>query len=269
MAAPTWAQASRQARKKWRAREPLNSSARARRCLCGGLRLGLGERSLVVPNKRAQTRRRPRRGPSRMGFAGKTASRALLTSAVATATVARFAPHDLRLFRLKRAPRRVIQRFPSIAARLPLPAVGLGVSPARPTGLFSRFASPLLDLGLGQQLRTSFGKAAPVSCCARHDVSRRRRTSVGSVRFCSSSCSACRRSVWVTSPIIIALFSVRACEISPGESNKVRWPVPRISASSASRLFVNLMKNINLYRAFRAHYRSMATKLLQSGNRAA
>src|SRR6056297_78946 len=35
-----------------------------------------------------------------------------------TATVTRVAPHDLRLFRLKRVPDRVIQRFPS--APLPI-----------------------------------------------------------------------------------------------------------------------------------------------------
>jgi len=35
----------------------------------------------------------------------------LRRSVVAQATVTRVAPHDLRLFRLKRAPRRVIQRF--------------------------------------------------------------------------------------------------------------------------------------------------------------
>ena len=122
-------------------REPLNNSARARRRLCGRLRLGLGERGLVIPNERAQTRRRPRRGPSRMGFAGKAASRALRPSAVATATVTRVAPHDLRLLRQKRAPCRVIQRFPrqisgsctgfqlsppqmpSMARRVPLPSL--------------------------------------------------------------------------------------------------------------------------------------------------
>jgi len=54
------------------------------------------------------------RGPSHQGFAGKAASRALRPSAVATATVTRVAPHDLRLFRLKRAPHRVIQRLPSV-----------------------------------------------------------------------------------------------------------------------------------------------------------
>jgi len=46
-------------------KEPLNKSTRARRRLCGSLRLGLGERGLVIPNERAQTRRRPRKGPSR------------------------------------------------------------------------------------------------------------------------------------------------------------------------------------------------------------
>ena len=90
-------------------KEPLNNSARARRRLCGRLRIGLGERGLVVPNKRVQTRQSARKGPSRKGFAGKAASRALRPSAVAMATVTRFAPHDLRLFRLKRAPRRVVQ----------------------------------------------------------------------------------------------------------------------------------------------------------------
>ena len=56
-----------------------------------------------------------RKGPSHkaivMTSAGKAASRALRPSAVATATVTRVAPHDLRLFRLKRAPSRVVQRF--------------------------------------------------------------------------------------------------------------------------------------------------------------
>jgi len=47
-----------------------------------------------------------------MGFAGEAASRTLRHSAVATATVTRVAPHDLRLLRLKRAPRRLVQRFP-------------------------------------------------------------------------------------------------------------------------------------------------------------
>ena len=89
-------------------REPLNNSARARRRLCGRLRFGLGERGLVIPNKRAQTRRRPRKGPSRMGFAGEAASRSLRHSAVAMATVTRAAPTDLRPLRPKRAPRRVI-----------------------------------------------------------------------------------------------------------------------------------------------------------------
>src|SRR6056297_4024063 len=90
-------------------REPLNNSARARRCLCGISRCGFGERGLVIPNKRAETRRMARKGPAHPGFAGKAASRALPPSAVATATVTRAAPRDLRLFRLKRAPRRVIQ----------------------------------------------------------------------------------------------------------------------------------------------------------------
>ncbi len=102
-------------------REPLNNSARARRRLCGWLRLGLGKRDLVVPNKRVQTSRRPRKGPSRKGFAGKAASRASRPSAVAMATVTRLAPHDLRLFRLKRAPRRVVQRFLSQLLALPGP----------------------------------------------------------------------------------------------------------------------------------------------------
>ena len=93
-------------------RVPLNNYARTRRCLCGSLRLGLGECGLVIPNERSQTRRRPRRGPSRMGFAGEAASRSLRRSAVAKATVTRVAPTDLRPLRPKRAPRRVIQRFP-------------------------------------------------------------------------------------------------------------------------------------------------------------
>ena len=46
-------------------KEPLRHAARARRCLCGRLRLGLGERGLVTPNERVQTSLRPRKGPSR------------------------------------------------------------------------------------------------------------------------------------------------------------------------------------------------------------
>jgi hypothetical protein len=74
-------------------------------------RCGFGERGLVIPNERAETQRGARKGPSRQGFAGKAASRALRPSAVATAIVTRVAPHDLRFFRLKRAPHRVIQRL--------------------------------------------------------------------------------------------------------------------------------------------------------------
>jgi len=92
-------------------KETLNNSARARRCLCGISGRGFGERDLVIPNKRVETRRMARKGASPMGFAGKGASRVLRHSAVATATVTRVATHDLRLFRLKRAPCRVIQRF--------------------------------------------------------------------------------------------------------------------------------------------------------------
>ena len=51
------------------------------------------------------------RGPSRMGFAGEAASRSLRRSVVATATVTRVAPIDLRPLRPKRAPCGVIQRF--------------------------------------------------------------------------------------------------------------------------------------------------------------
>ena len=80
-------------------------------------RCGFGERGLVGPNERAETQRVARKGPSQKGFAGKAASRALRPSAVATATVTRVAPHDLRLFRLKRAPRRVVQRFPAMATQ--------------------------------------------------------------------------------------------------------------------------------------------------------
>ena len=79
-------------------------------------RRGFGERGLVVPNERAETWRGARKGPSRKGFAGKAASRALRTSAVALATVTRSAPHDLRLFRLKRAPCVINQRFPRCEA---------------------------------------------------------------------------------------------------------------------------------------------------------
>ena len=74
-------------------------------------RCGFGERGLVIPNERAETQRVARKGPSHKGFAGKVASRPLRPSAVATATVTRVAPIDLRLFRLKRAPHRVIQRL--------------------------------------------------------------------------------------------------------------------------------------------------------------
>src|SRR6056297_3658386 len=92
-------------------REPLNYSARARRCLCGSTRRGFGERSLVNPNEGAEARRVARIDLSLLGFAGKAASRTSRHSSVATATVTRVAPHDLRLFRLKRAPRRIIQRL--------------------------------------------------------------------------------------------------------------------------------------------------------------
>ena len=180
-------------------KEPPNNSARARRRLCGIARCGFGERGLVIPNERVETRREtgdgfspalhalranrtgllacPRKGPSRQGFASKAASRtranprsrmnsslretAILAlgrcalTAVAPflawcglpkarsarqrndkrvmATVARVAAqatqacrfaagkkarwsavkrvHDLRLLRLKRAPRRVIRRL--------------------------------------------------------------------------------------------------------------------------------------------------------------
>ena len=93
-------------------REPLNKSARARRSLCGITRRGFDERGLVIPNKRVETHRVARKGPSRQGFAGEAASRARRDSAVATATVTRHGTHDLRLLRLKRAPRRLVQRFP-------------------------------------------------------------------------------------------------------------------------------------------------------------
>ncbi len=79
--------------------------------LCGSRRSGLSKRGSVVPNERAQTLRRPRKDPSRPGSAGEAASRTLQPSAVAMATVARAATHDLRLLRPERAPRRVIQRF--------------------------------------------------------------------------------------------------------------------------------------------------------------
>ena len=82
--------------------EPLNNPARARRRHCGMRRFGLGERGLVIPNERAETKRSARNGPSRRRLswqaAGKAASRALRSSAVAMATVARLAPHNLRLF---------------------------------------------------------------------------------------------------------------------------------------------------------------------------
>jgi len=94
-------------------REPLNKSARARRSLCGITRRGFDERGLVIPNKRVETRWVARKGPSRQGFAGEAASRTRRDSAVATATVTRHGTHDLRLLRLKRAPRRLVQRFPS------------------------------------------------------------------------------------------------------------------------------------------------------------
>jgi len=92
-------------------REPLNKSRRARWRLCGRLRLGMRERGLIVPNKRAQTCRRPCKGPSHPGLAGEAVSRTRRDSAVATATVTRRGAHDLRLLRLKRAPHRLVQRF--------------------------------------------------------------------------------------------------------------------------------------------------------------
>lgn len=64
-------------------REPLINDARARRCLCGMLRCGFGERSWVVPNERTETGRSARKGPSHAGFAAKAASRTWRTSVVA------------------------------------------------------------------------------------------------------------------------------------------------------------------------------------------
>lgn len=96
-------------------REPLQNSARARRGLCGRHRPGLGKCGLVIPNERAHTGRSPRQGLSRMDFAGKDAAHARHPEAVATATVTRAAVHNLRLFRTIRAPRRVLQRFLSLA----------------------------------------------------------------------------------------------------------------------------------------------------------
>src|SRR6056297_664258 len=57
-------------------KEPLNKTARARRSLCGITRRGFDERGLVIPNKRVETHRVARKGPSRRGFAGEAASRA-------------------------------------------------------------------------------------------------------------------------------------------------------------------------------------------------
>jgi len=109
-------------------REPLNKSARARRSLCGITRRGFDERGLVIPNKRVETRWVARKGPSRQAIvtgpgAGEAASRTRRDSAVATATVTRHGTHDLRLLRLKRAPRRLVQRFLSVER---------GLSPAIP-----------------------------------------------------------------------------------------------------------------------------------------
>ena len=99
-------------------KEPLINYARARRRLCGMHRCGFGERGLVVPNERVETRRGARKGPSRMGFAGKAASRASCPSAVAMATVTRVAPRNLRLFRLKRALCIIDQRFLNVSRTL-------------------------------------------------------------------------------------------------------------------------------------------------------
>jgi len=106
-----------QQRRKHMPREPLNHSARPRRRIGEKLRLGLGKCGLAMiecfcPNEHAQTRRRSGKGPSHMGFAGKDAAHARHHEAAAAATVTRAAAHNLRLYRAKLAPRRVIQRFP-------------------------------------------------------------------------------------------------------------------------------------------------------------
>jgi len=100
---------------KYRPGEPVNHSARARRRNGERLRPGLGKCGLAMiecfcPNERPETRRRPRKGPSRMGFAGKDPAHARHHEAAAAATFTRAAAHNLRFFRAKRAPCRVIQR---------------------------------------------------------------------------------------------------------------------------------------------------------------
>jgi hypothetical protein len=75
------------------------------------LRPGFGERDWVIPNERIKTGRSARKGPSRSGFAVKAASRSQPASAIATAIVTQPAAHDLRLFRRKRAPCIIDQRF--------------------------------------------------------------------------------------------------------------------------------------------------------------
>ena len=51
--------------------EPLINCTRARRRLCEMTRVGFGERSLVVPNERAETARGARRALSRRVSAGR------------------------------------------------------------------------------------------------------------------------------------------------------------------------------------------------------
>src|SRR6056297_140135 len=90
-------------------RRGVGRAARCAGSLCGITRCGL-----VIPNKRVETRQVARKGPSRQGFAGEAADRTRRDSAVATATVARHGTHDLRLLRLKRAPRRLVRRLLSL-----------------------------------------------------------------------------------------------------------------------------------------------------------
>jgi peptidyl-prolyl cis-trans isomerase C len=103
------------------------SRIRARGRLRGRRRRGFGERGSVVsiaPSDRRDKRRlgaRLRAVPLRSRR--ESASPASLTPAAAQAVVARLAPRDLRLFRLKRAPFRVVQQFPRLVVFLLAAAV--------------------------------------------------------------------------------------------------------------------------------------------------
>ena len=96
-------------------RAPLIHIARTRPRLCGMRRTGFGERGLVIPNKRAETGRSARKGLSLSGFTGKAESRRFRSSILAMATAFQIAGYDLRLFRLKRAPRNMDQRSPILS----------------------------------------------------------------------------------------------------------------------------------------------------------